>query len=69
MTVNSIMDKHSKEMLYLGSIIWNKIPTTKTSGGASVMGSYGRPRNGYVSYNYEYTNGENYSMEYGLLTE
>ncbi len=54
MMVNSIMDRHSKEMLYLGSIIWNKIPTTRTSGGASVMGSYGRPRNGYVSYNYEY---------------
>jgi len=54
MMVNSIMDKHSKDVLYLGSIIWNKIPTTKTSGGASVMGSYGRPRNGYVSYNYEY---------------
>lgn len=54
MMVNSIMDKHSKEIVYLGSIIWNKISTTKTSGGASVMGSYGRPRNGYVSYNYEY---------------
>ena len=54
MLVNSIMDKHSKELLYLGSIIWNKISTTKTSGGASVMGSYGYPRNGYVSYNYEY---------------
>ena len=54
MLVNSLMDKHSKEILYLGSIIWKKIPTTKTSGGASVMGSYGFPRNGYVSYNYEY---------------
>lgn len=54
MLVNSIMEKHSKEVLYLGSIIWKKIPTTKTSGGASVMGSFGYPRNGYVSYNYEY---------------
>ena len=52
--VNSIMNKHNDEILYLGSIIWKKIPTTKTSGGASVMGSYGYPRNGYVSYNYEY---------------
>ena len=48
------MDKHSEKILYLGSIIWNKISNTKTSGGASVMGSYGYPRNGYVSYNYEY---------------
>ncbi len=52
--VNSIMNKHIDDILYLGSIIWKKIPTTKTSGGASVMGSYGFPRNGYVSYNYEY---------------
>jgi site-specific DNA-methyltransferase (adenine-specific) len=52
--VNNIMQDHIDDVIYLGSIIWNKIPTTKTSGGASVMGSYGRPRNGYVSYNYEY---------------
>lgn len=43
-----------RKVLYLGSIIWQKIPTTRTSGGASVMGSYGYPRNGYISYNYEY---------------
>jgi len=54
MMVNDLMTKHRKEVLYLGSIIWKKIPTTKTTGGASVMGSYGYPRNGYVSYNYEY---------------
>jgi site-specific DNA-methyltransferase (adenine-specific) len=52
--VNNVMNKHIDDVLYLGSIIWKKIPTTKTSGGASVMGSYGFPRNGYVSYNYEY---------------
>jgi len=52
--VNHIMQRHIDNVIYLGSIIWNKIPTTKTSGGASVMGSYGFPRNGYVSYNYEY---------------
>lgn len=54
MLVNSIMDNHKDKVFYLGSIIWNKISNTKTSGGASVMGSYGFPRNGYVSYNYEY---------------
>jgi site-specific DNA-methyltransferase (adenine-specific) len=53
MLVNNITN-YFKDVLYLGSIIWSKIPNTKTSGGASVMGSYGRPRNGYVSYNYEY---------------
>lgn len=52
--VNNLMTKHRDQILYLGSIIWKKIPNTKTTGGASVMGSYGYPRNGYVSYNYEY---------------
>jgi site-specific DNA-methyltransferase (adenine-specific) len=54
MMVNNLMTKHRQEIIYLGSIIWKKIPKTKTSGGASVMGSFGYPRNGYVSYNYEY---------------
>src|SRR5438132_6740003 len=54
--VNNIILQTSRrrKVLYLGSIIWQKIPTTRTTGGASVMGSYGFPRNGYVSYNYEY---------------
>jgi DNA modification methylase len=52
--VNNLMTKHREKILYLGSIIWKKIPKTKTTGGASVMGSFGYPRNGYVSYNYEY---------------
>jgi len=46
--------KENSDVIYLGSIIWRKISTTNTSGGASVMGSYGYPRNGYVSYNFEY---------------
>jgi site-specific DNA-methyltransferase (adenine-specific) len=52
--VNDIMNNFKEKVVYLGSIIWQKIPTTRTTGGASVMGSYGYPRNGYVSYNYEY---------------
>lgn len=53
--VNNILHTFGRNrVVYLGSIIWQKIPTTRTSGGASVMGSYGYPRNGYVSYNYEY---------------
>jgi len=50
--VNSVIE--STDMIFLGNIIWQKISNTETSGGASVMGSYGRPRNGYVSYDYEY---------------
>lgn len=52
--VSGLMARHSDQMVYLGSIIWQKISNTKTTGGASVMGSYPFPRNGYVSYNYEY---------------
>lgn len=52
--INSVLDSTSRDMIFLGNIIWQKISNTETSGGASVMGSYGRPRNGYVSYDYEY---------------
>jgi len=53
--VNNILSSFRRNrVIYLGSIIWQKIPTTRTSGGASVMGSYGYPRNGYVSYNFEF---------------
>lgn len=44
------------EFIDLGNIIWQKISNTDSSGGASVLGSYGRPRNGYVNYDYEYIN-------------
>lgn len=54
--INSILDATQQEILFLGSIIWQKVSNTETSGGACVMGSYGRPRNGYVSYDYEYVN-------------
>lgn len=52
--INSVLNATSREIIFLGNIIWQKISNTDTSGGASVMGSYGRPRNGYVSYDYEY---------------
>lgn len=52
--INSVLNATSREIIFLGNIIWQKISNTETSGGASVMGSYGRPRNGYVSYDYEY---------------
>ncbi len=39
---------------YLGSIIWNKITTTNTSGGCSWMGSIYYPRDGYITYEHEY---------------
>ena len=39
---------------YMGAIIWQKVTTTNTSGGATVMGSYPYPRNGIVRLDYEF---------------
>jgi len=39
---------------YMGSIIWQKITTCNTTGGASVMGSYPYPRNGIIKLDYEF---------------
>lgn len=39
---------------YMGTIIWKKVTTTKTTGGASIMGSFPFPRNGMVKINYEH---------------
>jgi len=39
---------------YMGAIIWNKVTTTNTSGGATIMASYPCPRNGILTLDYEY---------------
>lgn len=39
---------------YMGAVIWQKVTTCKTTGGASVMGSYPYPRNGMISIDYEF---------------
>ena len=39
---------------FMGSIIWQKVTTCNTTGGASIMGSYPYPRNGIVKMDYEY---------------
>ena len=33
---------------YMGAIIWQKVTTTNTTGGASIMGSFPYPRNGIL---------------------
>lgn len=40
--------------IYLGNIIWQKISTTKTTGGCCWMGSIYYPRDGYITYEHEY---------------
>ncbi|MEO0114882.1 MAG: site-specific DNA-methyltransferase, partial [candidate division WOR-3 bacterium] len=39
---------------YMGSIIWQKVTTCHTTGGATVMGSYPYPRNGILKLDYEF---------------
>jgi modification methylase len=39
---------------YMGAIIWQKVTTTNTTGGATVMGSFPYPRNGMVKLDYEF---------------
>ena len=39
---------------YMGAIIWQKMTTSNTSGGASIMGSYPYPRNGILKIDYEF---------------
>lgn len=41
-------------MDYMGTIIWQKVTTTNTTGGATIMGSFPYPRNGIVKIDYEH---------------
>ncbi len=39
---------------YMGAIIWQKVTTCNTTGGATIMGSFPYPRNGVVKLDYEF---------------
>jgi site-specific DNA-methyltransferase (adenine-specific) len=39
---------------YMGAIIWRKVTTCNTTGGASIMGSFPYPRNGILKLDYEF---------------
>jgi len=39
---------------YMGAIIWQKVTTLNTTGGAVIMGSYPYPRNGILKLDYEF---------------
>jgi site-specific DNA-methyltransferase (adenine-specific) len=39
---------------YMGAIIWQKVTSTNTTGGASIMGSFPYPRNGILKLDYEF---------------
>ncbi len=39
---------------YMGAIIWQKVTTSNTTGGATIMGSFPYPRNGIIKLDYEF---------------
>jgi modification methylase len=39
---------------YMGAVIWQKVTTTNTTGGATIMGSFPYPRNGILKIDYEF---------------
>lgn len=39
---------------FMGAIVWQKVTTCNTSGGATIMGSFPYPRNGIVKLDYEH---------------
>jgi DNA modification methylase len=39
---------------YMGAVIWQKVTTCNTTGGATIMGSYPYPRNGIIKIDYEF---------------
>jgi len=39
---------------HMGTIIWQKVTTTNTTGGATIMGSFPYPRNGILKIDYEF---------------
>ena len=39
---------------YMGAVIWQKVTTSNTTGGAIIMGSYPYPRNGILKLDYEF---------------
>ena len=39
---------------YMGAVIWQKVTTCNTTGGATIMGSFPYPRNGIIKIDYEF---------------
>lgn len=52
--INDILREFGEKVVYLGSINWNKVSTSNTSGGGHIMGSIYYPRSGYFFINREY---------------
>jgi len=52
--IRNLIDEFNDELIYNGTIHWEKVTTSKTSGGGKVMGSVFTPRDGHFFVNYEH---------------
>ena len=46
--------RESEGFDYMGTIIWQKVTTCHTTGGATIMGSFPYPRDGILKFDYEF---------------
>jgi len=54
MLINNLLTAFGDDIVYLGTIYWNKVTRSKTSGGGQIMGSYPFPKSGYFFINREF---------------
>jgi len=52
--ISNIINEFPDTMMYNGTIHWDKVTTSNTSGGGKIMGSVYHPRNGHFFVNYEH---------------
>jgi len=52
--ISNIINEFPDTMIYTGTIHWQKVSTSNTSGGGKIMGSVYHPRNGHFFVNYEH---------------
>lgn len=51
--ISNITERHD-DIIFMGTIHWEKVTTSKTSGGGKIMGSVYTPRDGHFFVNYEH---------------
>lgn len=52
--MTNLLNEFPNDLIYNGTIHWEKVTTSNTSGGGKIMGSVYHPRNGHFFVNYEH---------------
>ena len=52
--ISNLINEFPDTLMYNGTIHWDKVTTSNTSGGGKIMGSVYHPRNGHFFVNYEH---------------